>query len=103
MDKFASLETINSTPFAQDDEVITSINSPIEISVLENDVPGDGDYFMIMEVEEPTNGEIRFDEEVIVYEPNLDFLGEDVFKYVVEDGNGQSTDATVRVTVTDID
>ncbi len=111
-------EDINFPPEAGDDTAITDPDTPVEISVLENDrddrddVPGQPveDPISIVGITTPpANGIATVDDrgtpddptdDVIVYTPNFGFNGaEDSFVYQITDGEDTTT-ATVTVTVT---
>ena len=70
----------------------------VEINVLDNDVALDlpvvADNFS-----DPSDGSISVDGAVVRYTPNTTFFGEDTFTYQITDKSGDSSTATVRITV----
>ena len=68
-------------------------------NVLENDSDPDGDVISIIKVDTPTNGTVTFTGELILYTPNPEFIGTDLFEYTIEDGNGGEDTALVTVVV----
>ena len=62
-----------------------------------NDVDGDNIIFNI--VEQPLNGTLVAEGEVIVYTPNLNFNGTDQITYIVNDGQLDSEVGIVSVFV----
>ncbi len=94
---------VNDSPVANDDDVTTSENTPIEISVLANDTDPDGDSLAVASVTSSSNGlaEVSNDGQRIVYTPTTGFSGVAEFSYTVTDGNGGSDSADVSVRVSD--
>ena len=94
---------INVAPIAQDDAVtvVQNIASSLE-GLLENDSEPNGQTFSISSVETPLNGSATIQEGglAITYTPNLNFIGDDSFTYVIEDATGLTATANVSVTVT---
>ncbi len=94
---------INVSPIAQDDAVtvVQNIASSLE-GLLENDSEPNGQTFSISSVETPLNGLATIQDGglAITYTPNLDFIGDDSFAYVIEDATGLTATANVSVTVT---
>ncbi|MGB7428249.1 MAG: Ig-like domain-containing protein, partial [Microcoleaceae cyanobacterium] len=106
------VESINDTPIAENDEVITPENTPVTINVAENDTDiEDGiPTGVISIIDQPTNGTVVIDDkgtpetsdDEVLYTPNPDFDGTDTFTYTIEDSEGQpSSVATVTLTVDD--
>jgi gliding motility-associated-like protein len=93
----------NDAPIAVDDSASTTEDTPVEITVLNNDSdPDDGDELTvtISEAQESANGTVTIDENgVVTYTPNENFNGTDSFDYTISDGNGGTDTATVTVTV----
>ena len=68
-----------------DDEATTPRNTPMSINVLDNDTAPLGWYLVLFHVDEPANGYMGFDGSGwVVYFPDPDFTGTDVFDYGVE-------------------
>jgi len=92
----------NRDPFAYSDSVTTWLNVPITIRVLDNDIDQDGDQLTIVDLDQPVSGstEIVFDDAAIRYVPDIGFVGQDSFSYVVSDQKGgEDSEALVYVTV----
>ncbi len=97
--------TVFLSPFAIDDEVVTDANIPIDIDVLENDYDEDGtiDTTSVEIVSEPLHGTVEVNADgTVLYTPNFDFIGDDVFEYQVCDNDGLCDTATVTVIVTGV-
>ena len=87
-------------PIARDDSAYCTKNENTEIPVLQNDTDIEDDPIYIFSYSQPSNGTVTQDTpEVLTYTPNPDFLGDDVFTYTVDDGNGGQASATVTVKV----
>ena len=85
-------------PTATDDTASTLPNVAVTIDVLANDSDADGDPLSIGSVDDPDNGSAAIVSGQIVYTPNTNYVGNDVFDYTVTDGTHTDT-ATVSVTV----
>ncbi|WGK65037.1 Ig-like domain-containing protein [Croceiramulus getboli] len=103
----------NNVPQAQDDEVTTTENTFITIDVTDNDDFGlDGPSTGTIALgDQPTNGTVVVSDDgtpndptddMIIYTPNPDFNGTDTFTYLIEDADGDTSEATVTVTVRDV-
>lgn len=91
----------NKLPDAVDDTAVTEKNAAITIDVLANDDPGDPPA-AITNVSNPLNGTAQIVNNKIVYTPNADFTGKDMFSYTLTDNNGDKDVALVTVTINDI-
>lgn len=77
--------TLNVLPFiAQDDQAITGMGTPVAINVAQNDL-GFGYPTQVGLYQNPVNGSAALNGSVITYTPNPGFLGDDVFKYFIDD------------------
>ncbi len=101
----------NLPPVAVDDEATTIEDTPVTISVMDNDTDPEGHAIVVTSVTQPTNGTVTINSDgTITYVPDPEFSGVDVFTYVVcEDitvsggsvePEGLCDTATVTVTVT---
>ncbi len=70
--------------------------------LLANDEDIDGDTLEITSVQDPVNGSVELVDGKVVFTPDPDFNGDATFTYTVDDGNGGTDTATVRVTVTPV-
>lgn len=98
-----NISLINTDPFAANDMAVLNGTQPLTIAVLNNDTDGDGDTLMITAVTMPANGTATTDGVTIVYTPTATFSGNDIFTYIVSDGNGGSASATIAVLATGVD
>jgi len=92
----------NIPPVARNDFFTTAHGNFVALSatVLENDNDVDSGTLTITEISsQPENGTAQIVDDVIVYIPNDDFVGEDSFQYLIEDEEGNQATATVFVTV----
>jgi hypothetical protein len=93
-------DTGNEAPVAVDDSATTPFNTPVTISVLDNDTDADGDTLQPSIVADPTNGTAVVNTDgTILFTPNTGFVGAETFTYLVNDGTIDSNVATVTVIV----
>src|SRR3546814_20721690 len=68
------------SPVAQDDEAVTTIDTPVSIDVLGNDDDPDGDPLMVDGFTQPTNGTVASNADgTLRYTPDSGFTGSDSF------------------------
>ena len=69
--------------------------------MLSNDRDVDGDVLTITSVTQPSNGTVSIASggKSVTYKPRLNYRGNDVFNYTVNDGHGRTATASVTVTV----
>lgn len=117
-DVWVEIVSVNDTPQAEDDAASTDEDNPITLNVLAND-SGLGDAKMngpltLALLSGPSNGSVALDSEGVVgpspsgfvgnatYTPGPDFNGSDGFVYSVTDPDGETSQATVTITVVPI-
>jgi subtilisin family serine protease len=91
---------IDDVPVAEDQDVLTTQNTPIEITLIVNDLDDDEITYII--VDEPVHGTLEFEPgelPILLYVPDLDWYGEDSFTFKGNDGFGDSNIATVTIAV----
>ena len=90
---------LNNKPNASPDHFITTENTPISASIIENDVDPDGDNLIInlSPVSSPNNGAlVIFPNGTFQYNPTNGFTGEDSFEYsICDNGNPILCDTTI--------
>jgi len=84
---------------AQDDSWSTPEDIAVTLDVLGNDSSSSGNPMSILGVTKPAHGWSSILGSNVVYRPDVDFYGTDVFAYTVTDGAGADA-AVVTVTVT---
>ncbi|MDT0644872.1 tandem-95 repeat protein [Zunongwangia sp. F363] len=97
-------EEENTAPEANNDDFYeTNQDETLIVSapgVLENDTDAEGDALTAEIVDQPVNGTVIFNSDgSFTYEPDPGFSGTDTFTYVANDGNLDSNEATVTITV----
>jgi len=97
----------NKSPKANNDSMDALINTPTELSVdklLLNDSDPDGDpiSFNSVDIKTTQGGKILFSNKSLTYTPPTDFLGVDLFSYIIQDSSGNNASGTVSVNVRDI-
>jgi hypothetical protein len=91
---------VNDQPVAVDDSAGTQQDTPIDITVLENDSDPDGDTLNVSAVTQGGSGSVTNHGAYVTYQPGAGFTGIDSFGYTVDDGNLGADTATVTVNVT---
>jgi hypothetical protein len=94
-----SIELGNTAPTAVDDQAVTDIGTPVVIDVLANDTDLDGDPLHIVSTSQPLHGGADIEQDGVRYTPGAGHTGSDTFTYMVADGRGGLSEATVTVTV----
>ena len=89
-------------PKASNDRAETPEDTPKVIDVLKNDRDPDGDRLRVASVTVPEHGTATVVSGGVRYAPELNWYGEDRFKYTVADSGGLTSKATVKVTVTPV-
>ena len=92
---------VNDAPLAVDDQVAGVEDQIIQnIDLLANDSDVDGDALTVVEVESSQGASITFNEDgTIDYVPLPNFVGTDTLTYTIEDGNGETSTATITVEI----
>ena len=89
----------NRDPVAEDDRASTSMNQPVDIDVLVNDLEPDGDRLEVYISSSPKYGNVTELRGIASYTPPSGFVGVDSFMYQLDDTRGGSDWATVEVEV----
>ena len=95
---------VDPVPDAIDDIASTDEDTPINIDVLADNGNGADDQgdapATVIAVTDPLNGTVTINADgTVTYTPDADFNGTDTFDYTIEDANGDTSTATVTVTV----
>ena len=97
---------INEAPIGMIDRVSTTINTPLVIDILANDIDNTGiiDPETVVITRQPTQGgsvQVNITTGVVNYTPPLNYVGTEMFKYTVKDEFGAVSERTkVRINVT---
>ena len=94
----ASLSVVANSDFVLMDEGVTET-----INVLNNDAGLLSGVKELIVIESSVNAEVKVEDMMILYTPNVGFVGDDEFKYRVCNNNGECGEATVVVIVEDVD
>jgi Ca2+-binding RTX toxin-like protein len=95
-----TVDSVNDAPIASDDAFSTSEDTSLLFSVLENDSDVEGDPLTSVILTNVANGAlIENGDGTFTYTPNPGFIGVDGFTYVVTDGRGGTSQASVTITV----
>ena len=95
---------VDPVPDAIDDIASTDEDTPLNIDVLADNGNGADDQgdapATVIAVTDPLNGTVTINADgTVTYTPDADFNGTDTFDYTIEDANGDTSTATVTVTV----
>jgi Tol biopolymer transport system component len=91
---------VNDPPTPRDDYVSTDPGTPLTVNPLSNDFDVDGDTPLTLHsVAAPAHGAIEMIDGQLLYTPDPDFSGVDVFEYTIADPAGVQTTGSVRVGV----
>ncbi|MBW2466555.1 MAG: tandem-95 repeat protein, partial [Deltaproteobacteria bacterium] len=98
-----AISKVNYPPVANDDSVVTDEDAAVMFNVLENDTDADNNELIIESVSQPPNGTIVYNNYgIMTYTPDSNFntsAAAESFEYIIIDGNGGSSAATVSITV----
>ena len=95
----AVVEEENAAPSAADDAAVTGENARVDIDVLRNDYDPEGDELGVESFASGEHGEVARVGNRLRYTPDAGYVGEDRFAYVATDGRGNTSQASVAVTV----
>jgi gliding motility-associated-like protein len=97
---YLNVKPFNMIPEAHDDYVTTYVNTPIDISVLDNDTLLNEGIKSLYILTDPLFGSVIVNaDNTVTYNPSYFFIGNDEFTYVVEDVDGDYSIAKVYVSV----
>ncbi|ACV25461.1 Ig-like domain-containing protein [Kangiella koreensis] len=89
-----------SAPVSNDDYVTTSKNTSASIEVLTNDEDPNNESIFIVSFTQPSNGIVTNSDDILNYQPNQDFTGDDSFTYTISNTSGYESTSSVFITVT---
>lgn len=97
------INPVNDPPFAHDKFVVTGINTPVDIELTATD-DGDGGSSLrnglTFEVlTQPTQGMLSGEAPYLIYTPNHDYTGDDIFTFKANDGEYDSNIAIVKIMI----
>ena len=91
---------INDTPIVNDLSVSTNEDESIAITLTASDPDGDDLTWNINNL--PQHGSIQGTAPDLIYTPNPNFYGSDIFTFAVNDGNSDSNIATVTISINSV-
>ncbi|MCJ8274406.1 MAG: Ig-like domain-containing protein, partial [Psychrosphaera sp.] len=94
-----SEEVINSPPVANNDSVTTNEDNSLSINVLSNDSDADNDPLSVIGATATLGSVFIAANNNLNYQPPENFFGTDTINYSIADSLGQTSSATVTVTV----
>lgn len=97
-----TVNPVNHAPIANDDQFTTNEDQNIEINVLNNDVDSDNDSLTV-EIQLPSSHGTLFTlNNIITYQPDDNYNGEDSFTYLISDTQGGTDSASVTITINEV-
>ncbi|MEM7032801.1 MAG: Ig-like domain-containing protein [Chloroflexota bacterium] len=96
-----TINPINDPPIANDDVGSTPKDTPVTVSVLDNDTDPEMDGLTVLAVGAASNGLATTNGTVVIYTPTTSFSGTDSFSYTLSDGV-LSDSAIVTITVNEV-
>lgn len=90
-------EPINNAPVANNGSILVKKNTPKAFNLGASDA--DGDTITIAELGEPAHGVLSGTAPTLSYAPDIEYLGDDSFTFTVTDGEDESNEGTVSITV----
>jgi len=95
-----SVINVNDPPVAQSQNIETNEDSPIAITLGASDPDGD---FLIFEISDsPSHGSISQQDNIIIYNPEPDYFGEDFITFFANDGEYVSSIETINININSI-
>lgn len=91
----------NNAPVAQNQNVTTDQDTSLSITLLATD--SDSDQLTYSIVSQPSSGTVTQNGNLILYSPNVGYVGSDSFTFSASDGISQSNIATVNIDVQALD
>ncbi|MDA0957439.1 MAG: retention module-containing protein, partial [Proteobacteria bacterium] len=90
----------NGIPVAVADAFLIPEDTAAQGNLADNDTLLGGEVFALVDGQGPNNGTLTLNEDgTFIFTPNADFVGEDSFQYVITDPSGDTSVATVSLTV----
>ena len=93
---------INDTPITVLDTATVNEDSTVTLDVLKDATDADGDSLSIKSVTQGSKGSVQISNNQIIYTPNQNFNGFDIFTYTISDGNGGQITKSITVSVNPI-
>ena len=92
-----TIASVNDAPKANSQSKSIEENTPVNITLTGSDIDGDGLSFR--KTSDPLHGTLSGAAPNITYTPETDYVGDDSFTFVANDGTEDSTPATVTITI----
>ena len=95
------VQPVNDPPVAMAAAVQTAKN--VEVGITLQAMDDDGDPLSYNVTSGPAHGLLSGAEPNLAYTPNPGFIGDDSFDFEADDGNGETSSATISITVTGVE
>lgn len=99
---YSTTTLANIAPESSNDYEIVNENTETVIDVLANDIEPEGEVLQVYSTSVPAHGEVTINNDVILYLPNVGFIGADSFDYTITDGVGGFSTSTVTIDVIEV-
>ncbi|HEY6172912.1 MAG TPA: Ig-like domain-containing protein, partial [Kofleriaceae bacterium] len=96
-----TINPVEDSPSAHHDFVTVAENTSASFDPTANDDDPDGDPLTVVDHSDPMHGTVVFDGNIATYTPAPGFAGDDYFEYTIDDGHGETSTASVFITVTE--
>ncbi|GJL84150.1 MAG: hypothetical protein DHS20C01_37840 [marine bacterium B5-7] len=96
-----TITAVNDPPVAHNDGVNTDADTAVVIGVLDNDTDVDGDSLTLVGFDTATvhQGRVSREGDSLLYTPATSYVGQDRFRYAIEDPAGEVATAEVTINV----
>ncbi|PSL17611.1 Ig-like domain-containing protein [Shimia abyssi] len=95
-----TIEAINDAPLALSDTLATDEDTAATLNPIDNDSDPEGDSISILSISSGGSGTTSLNQDgSVTYTPSENFVGDDVFTYLLSDGNGGISTGQVNVIV----
>jgi gliding motility-associated-like protein len=88
---------VNDAPVADDQQVSTPEETPVDITLTGSDIEDDALTFALLEL--PAHGTVNLSGNVVTYTPDENYFGADLFTFTVSDGELTSDEGIVSIDV----
>jgi len=97
---YINVSPVSEDPVTTPDKATTTQGFPVVIDVLENDFDPDGSDIKITSYTQPNNGALVFNPDgSFTYTPDVGYVGQDTFTYMVLAGDRESSETPVTINV----
>ena len=96
---YITVMNVNDIPVATNDTVNIPEDSSAVVAVLDNDQDPDYSGLTVTLISGPVNGTANLLDDTVHYAPGANFFGNDTIRYIIVDGEGDTVEAMILITV----